>query len=102
MTKLRVFTFELWAMARVEDMTRYGGVGASGGSFSVSADFSNTMRVVGVRGFDANGMEIALGDLVGESGTVYAGLTPVPEPSTWALGLMGMALMLTAVRKRRG
>lgn len=88
--------FELWANAEVSALSGYG---LTGGSFAALADFSNTVRVVGVRGFNAMGEEVALGQVIGESGTVYA-LAPVPEPASWAMMLAGAAGMFGLTRRR--
>ncbi len=90
-----VFEFSLDARAAVSDLS---GFGTSGGSFSADADFFHTLRVVDVQGFDAAGTVVALGQVVGESGAVYA-MAPVPEPGTWAMLLAG-GLLLSAHQRR--
>jgi hypothetical protein len=89
--------FELWARAEVSELS---GFGMQGGSFESRADFSHTVRVLGVRGFNAQGVELAMPSLVGESGLVYGVTTPVPEPSSWALLACGGVFLLGLSRRR--
>lgn len=90
-------SLELWAYAEISDLA---GFGMTGGSFSAETDFSHTVRIVGVRAFDAQGIQVAVGSLTGESGFVYAGVSPVPEPATWALMLGGLGALIAFARRR--
>lgn len=95
-----ILALDATASAEVSDT--YGdifGRGSLGDPLDAVAQFGHTVQVIGVRGFNAAGQQVALGSVIGDSGTVYA-LAPVPEPATWALWLAALLLVPTVARRR--
>ena len=74
-----------------------GSVGVGSGTFD--ADFSSTAGVESIEFFDSQGQSIAY-SLTTESGD-FAFLTPVPEPSSSAMLLLGLGAVAGFVRRRR-
>lgn len=60
---------------------------------------SSGLTLTRAAGINDAGQILVSGLLKGQR--VIAVLTPVPEPSTWALGLLGSGLLLSAVRRAR-
>ena len=73
-----------------------------------NVDFSETARLSWLRFYDASGVAIDFGDIIGASGRLYDSngvhtLIPggVPEPASWAMMLTGFAAIGGALRSRR-
>lgn len=67
---------------------------------SADSNFLSTARLSGVSLFDANRQPVNTFSLSAASGTDYLA-TPVPEPKTWALWLMGLAGLAWLGRRQR-
>ncbi len=77
----------------------YGGYDENG-SYAVSMDFSNTLKIVGFEGVDANGQAFALDSVTGSSGQLYP-TAAVPEPAQAWLTLVGLGALLARRRLKR-
>jgi hypothetical protein len=80
--------------------------GVEGGLYSVTSDFSHTLSILEIHGFDVNGNPINLGSATSSQGTVYniAALQDnhtVPEPESLALVLTGLGIMGIFSRRHR-
>ena len=67
----------------------------------VSYDFTNSAELLGVLFRDVNGMVVTDVLVSSESGVNYRVLGSVPEPSTWALMIAGLASVALARSRRR-
>jgi hypothetical protein len=83
--------------------------GIEGGVYNVTSDFSHTLNILEIHGFDVNGNPINLGSATSSQGTVYNiaavqdnQTTTVPEPKSLALVLTGLGIMSIFSRRRRG
>ena len=77
--------------------------GASPNTYSLnfSADFSHTMTLTNVAIFDPGTTDPAQGvSLLSDSGQNYPGVVGIPEPATWVLGGVGLALLAGFRRTR--
>jgi hypothetical protein len=63
---------------------------------SMTADFSDTLRITGVDLFDSRGNPIDVPGLTSASGFNYSSATPVPEPSTFIPIAQMAASLITA------
>lgn len=70
-----------------------------GGFSSASAQFGNTVELLGIEARDDSGMLLATSDFTSASGTTYGIIRAIPEPTSLALGLLG-ACMLFVKRLR--
>ncbi|HEU4855274.1 MAG TPA: PEP-CTERM sorting domain-containing protein [Nitrosospira sp.] len=81
--------------------------GIEGGVYNVTSDFSHTLKILEVQGFDINGNSINLGSATSSQGTVYNiaavqdPTSTVPEPESLALVLTGLGIMGIFSRRRR-
>jgi ABC-type phosphate/phosphonate transport system substrate-binding protein len=63
-------------------------------------DFSHTLKVTGLAGFDSNGNSVALNSVTSTLGFAYP-LAAVPEPSQALLMLAGLIGVAGAIRNRK-
>lgn len=73
---------------------------------SISNDFFHTAKLSGIRVYDERGNPLDV-HFTGLSGTIYdangvrSAVAGVPEPSTWALAILGFGLAGAGLRRRR-
>lgn len=73
-----------------------------GAPISTQVDFFNTLKITGLKGFDSTGKEVVITSAKNSDGFDYAaGGGYVPEPSTWALLILGFGGAGAALRRRR-
>lgn len=102
------FTFNVLSGEPVNVWTTMGSGNTANSSnpHASVVDFSHTATLTSIGAPAGTGIASQLGGvLVAVNGGVtyqQAAAAAVPEPSTWALTLMGVGLLLTAVRKRAG
>jgi hypothetical protein len=65
------------------------------------ADFMHTAILTSVKAYDANGVLVPNITISAESGTHYPLTSPVPEPATMALMLLGLGAIGTRLARRR-
>lgn len=69
------------------------------GDYESSADFSNTVTMEGMELYDGDGVALTGWSLSSGSGTSYP-LSPIPEPGTVSLLMLGGAALLRLKRRR--
>jgi len=78
---------------------------AEGGTFTHTNDFSNTLEILGVTGFDSTGQEISISSVTTSDGTELLATdgssTKVPAPATVALFGVGLVGLGAIARRRR-
>lgn len=95
------YRLELEAYAEVYTDSYHASEGLGTGTYEAIADFSHTLGILGVYGFDADGNQIDLGSAIGLEGWNYVVATPVPEPETYAMFLAGLGIIGAMARRQR-
>ncbi|TWT94141.1 hypothetical protein Pla108_38540 [Botrimarina colliarenosi] len=63
-----------------------------GGFASGYAQFGNTVELLGIEARDDSGMLLATSDFTSVSGTTYEIIAAIPEPTSLAIGLLGVCM----------
>lgn len=75
--------------------------GPSSFDLLASSDYSHTLRMTGVRAFDADGNDVTSDAFLGFESAGLAGVPAVPEPSEWLLMLAGLVWVATKASRSR-